>query len=221
MAEPFDDLIEIHSSSSSQNTGEGIVIDIGTGDGLFVYELARANPNKFYIGVDANPRPLEKISEKIHRRPTKGGLPNVLFLQAAIEDLPAELDGIANEVHVHFPWGSLLAIVARGDLDGLRNLRRIMAPAGLLEIVIGLDPGRDESEIKRLGIQSLDLTFISSELAPRYRESGFEILEAGIGGPEMWSQLKTSWEKRLRGNQSRSLLYVVAQAIQEKPASES
>ena len=213
MAEPFDELIEIHSSSSSQNTGEGIVIDIGTGDGLFVYELARANPNKFYIGVDANPRPLEKISEKIHRRPTKGGLPNVLFLQAAIEDLPAELDGIANEAHVHFPWGSLLAIVAHGDRNGLGNLRRIMSRDGLLEIVIALDPERDESEIKRLGIQSLDATFISSELAPRYRDAGFEILEAGVGNPEAWSELKTTWAKRLRGNQSRSLLYIVAQAI--------
>jgi 16S rRNA (adenine(1408)-N(1))-methyltransferase len=213
VAEPFDDSIEIHSSSSSQNTGEGIVIDIGTGDGLFVYELARANPNKFYIGVDANPRPLEKISEKIHRRQTKGGLPNVLFLQAAIEDLPAELDGIANEVHVHFPWGSLLAIVARGDRNGLGNLRRILSRDGLLEIVIALDPERDESEIKRLGIQSLDATFISSELAPRYRDAGFEILEAGVGDPEAWSDLKTTWAKRLHGSKSRSLLYIVAKAI--------
>lgn len=44
------------------------------------------------IGVDANPRPLGKVSERIHRKPTKGGLPNVLFVQAAIEDLPSELD---------------------------------------------------------------------------------------------------------------------------------
>ena len=84
------------------------MIDIGTGDGFFVSECARQNPRKFYIGIDANTRPLEKISEKIHRKPSKGGLPNVLFLQAAVEDLPSELDGVADEVHVHFPWGSLL-----------------------------------------------------------------------------------------------------------------
>ena len=83
------------------------MIDIGTGDGLFVYECARANPNKFYIGIDPNPRPLEKVSKKIHRNPAKGGLPNVLFLQAAIEDLPSELDEVADELHIHFPWGSL------------------------------------------------------------------------------------------------------------------
>jgi len=29
-----------------------VIIDIGTGDGRFVYQSARRNPNKFYIGID-------------------------------------------------------------------------------------------------------------------------------------------------------------------------
>ena len=41
----------------------------------------------------------------------------MLFIQAAVEDLPPELDGVADEVHVHFPWGSLLRAVATGELD--------------------------------------------------------------------------------------------------------
>jgi tRNA G46 methylase TrmB len=52
-------------------TGDGVVIDIGTGDGRFVYQSARQNPKKFYIGIDPNVRPLEKISEKIYRKPSK------------------------------------------------------------------------------------------------------------------------------------------------------
>ena len=70
------------------STGEGIVIDIGTGDGRFVSAAARANPNKFFIGIDANTKPLEKPSMKATRKPAKGGLPNVLFVQATVEDLP-------------------------------------------------------------------------------------------------------------------------------------
>ncbi len=108
MDEPFDNSTAMPSENLSLPTGAGIVLDIGTGDGRFVSVCARQNLNKFYIGIDANPRPLEKISEKIHRKPTKGGLSNVLFIQAAVEDLPSELDGVADEVHIHFPWGSLL-----------------------------------------------------------------------------------------------------------------
>ena len=212
MAEPFDDLMRTPSSSLSPHTGEGIVIDIGTGDGLFVYQCARENPNKFYIGIDANPRPLEKVSEKIHRNPTKGGLPNVLFIQAAIEDLPSELDGVADEVHVHFPWGSLLRIAATGDKNGLHKLRRICAPEGVLEILIGLDPDRDRSEIERLGLKLFSTDFIDQELALRYRAAGFEILERGVLAQSEWPKLKTSWAKRLQGNEARTLIYIIAQA---------
>ena len=157
-----------------------MIIDIGTGDGRFVYQSARQNPNKFYIGIDPNARPLEKISEKIHRKPAKGGAPNVLFIQAAVEDLPSELNGVADEVHVHFPWGSLLRAVATGEIAVLENLRRICAPGALLEIVIGLDPERDQTEIERLGLTPLSIEFIDQQLAPKYHAAGFETIERGI-----------------------------------------
>lgn len=190
------------------------MIDIGTGDGLFVYQCARENPKKFYIGVDANTRPLEKVSEKVHRKPSKGGLPNVLFLQSAVEDLPRELDGTANEVHVHFPWGSLFQAVANGDPKVLQNIRRVCAHDALLEIIIGLDPERDRSEITRLGLPPLTVEHIDSVLTPQYSRAGLEICERGIIPASAWPELQTSWAKRLKGNASRSLLYVVARAVE-------
>src|SRR5262249_30156515 len=160
-----------------------VVVDLGTGDGLFAYRSGRENPSKFYIGIDPNPRPLEKISEKIHRRPASGGAPNVLFLQAALESLPEELDGVVSEVHVHFPWGSLLRILARGEMQGLVNLRRICRPDAIVEVVIGLDPERDRSEMERLGLEPLSVSFVDRVLSPRYRDAGFEILECGVMSP--------------------------------------
>jgi len=190
-----------------------VIIDIGTGDGRFVYQSARRNPNKFYIGIDPNTRPLEKISEKIHRKPAKGGAPNVLFVQSSIEDLPAELDGVANEVHIHFPWGSLLRAVAVGEVDVLRNVRRICAVAALLEIVIGIDPMRDRSEVERLGIEPLSLGFIDKALAPNYAAAGFQIIERGILAASEWPEFDTSWSKRLQGNEHRSITYLISHAL--------
>ncbi len=193
-------------------TGEGVVIDIGTGDGLFVYQCAREQPNKFFIGIDASARPLEKVSEKIYRKPSKGGLANVLFLQAAVEDLPPELDGVADEVHVHFPWGSLLSAVATGDRSVLENLRRICARGALLEVVIGLDPLRDRTEIERLGLPNISPAYVDSVLLPRYSDAGFELFESGELSTSAWARLHTSWAKRLQGNTNRSLVYFVARA---------
>ena len=204
MVAQSDNSIETPSTALSNHTGEGVIIDIGTGDGRFVYQSARRNPNKFYIGIDPNTRPLEKISEKIHRKPAKGGAPNVLFIQSAVEDLPEELDGVANEVHVHFPWGSLLRAVAAGDVEVMRNLRRVCAEGALLEVVIGIDPVRDKSELERLGIKP---EFIDDELVENYRAAGFEIVERVMGTPS--ESVDTSWAKRLQ----RPITFIVARAV--------
>lgn len=210
MAAPFDNWTKTSSTSSSHHTGEGVIIDIGTGDGRFAYQSARLNPNRFYIGIDPNVGPLEKLSEKIHRKPTKGGARNVLFIKAAVEDLPAELNGVADELHVHFPWGSLLRAMATGDETVLRNLRRICAAGALLEVVMGFDPERDQTEIERLGLASLSIEFIDKVLAANYARAAFEIIERGIIPASEWPRVNTSWAKRLQGNRRRSITYLIA-----------
>jgi 16S rRNA (adenine(1408)-N(1))-methyltransferase len=213
VAAPPDNSTERLSQNLSSRTAGGIVVDIGTGDGRFVYQYARTNPEKFYIGVDASAKALAKISEKIYRKPAKGGLPNVLFVQAAVENLPAELDAIADEIHIHFPWGSLLRAVAAGEPVILSNLRRICAPDCLLEIVIGLDAERDRTEIERLGLPALSNEYLQTVLQDRYRAAGFDVLETGALSQSDWARLQTSWARKLMGNSRREVAYLIARAV--------
>jgi len=191
---------------------KGIIVDLGTGDGRFVYQSARQNPHRFYIGIDASANLLEKLSEKIHRKPTRGGLKNALFLQAAVEALPEELNDTANEVHVHFPWGSLLRGVATGDATILKNIRRICAPNAVLEVIIGVDKLRDASELARLGIDPLSKQFVEAYLISRYAECGFNIIEFGEFEPGNWPDICSSWANRLRTNDKRTMLYIIAES---------
>jgi 16S rRNA (adenine(1408)-N(1))-methyltransferase len=199
--------------TSSPATGGGVIIDLGTGDGSFVYQSARRHPDQFYIGIDAQSSALEKVSEKIHRKPEKGGAANILFIQAAVEDLPSELDGVADEIHAHFPWGSLMRALALGDEAVLRNLRRACAPGAWLEVVIALDPERDRAEIERLGLSPLSIEFLETTLIPRYRAADFEVVEYGSLPPSEWPLLQTSWAKRLRGATARQLSFLIARAV--------
>lgn len=188
------------------------MVDIGTGDGRFVSAAARANPNKFYIGIDANVKPLEKQSMKATRKASKGGLPNALFIQAAVEDLPEELNGVADEIHIHFPWGSLLRAVATGDPDVLAAVRRISAPECLLEIIIGIDPERDKTELERLDIPDLTPIFLHSYLIPKYTAAGFEFIETGALDRDAWAKLETSWARKLQGGSRRRMVYLTFRA---------
>ncbi len=203
---------ERNSNSSLPPINGGVIVDLGTGDGRFVYQSAQANPNCFYIGIDASAGALEKISEKIHRKPAKGGLKNVLFVQAAVEDLPVDLDGIADEVHIHFPWGSLLKAVATGNETILRKIRRLCNADAMLEVIIGVDPDKDRSEFERLQLEPLTVEFVEKILIDRYAAAGFKIVEHGDFAAAKWPKLCTSWAQRLESGGTRSLLYLIAQA---------
>jgi 16S rRNA (adenine(1408)-N(1))-methyltransferase len=201
------------SNQSLPRTGAGIVIDIGTGDGRFVSSMAKREPNKFFIGIDANVKPLEKPSMKATRKSNKGGLPNVMFVQAAVEALPEEFDGIADEIHIHFPWGSLLRAVTSGDSQALQSLRRIAAPACHLEVVIGIDPVRDRAELTRLGIESISDKYLRTVLAKKYTKAGFAIKNHGELDPSDWSALETSWARKLQPNSDRKVFFLIGRAI--------
>ena len=180
-----------------------VVLDVGTGDGRFVASFARNNPEKFIIGVDANAKPLEKLSMRATRKPAKGGLPNAMFVQAAVESLPEAFAGTADEIHINFPWGSLLRAVATGDAEVLAGLRRTARNGSVLEVVIGVDAVRDRAELERLGVTVLSLGRIERELAPLYEAAGFKTLECREVAPAEWARFETSWARKLSGNESR------------------
>jgi 16S rRNA (adenine(1408)-N(1))-methyltransferase len=140
-------------------------------------------------------------------------LPNVLFLQAAVEALPHELEGIADEVNVNFPWGSLLRAVATGDKLILDNLRRICSPKALLKVTIGLDAKKDKTEIERLALPSLSADYTNWVLAARYKDSGFKIVETDNLASWDSAEFQTSWAKRLKGNPDRIFIRFVARAV--------
>ncbi|HVF48312.1 MAG TPA: class I SAM-dependent methyltransferase [Pyrinomonadaceae bacterium] len=184
------------------------MVDIGTGDGRFVSVSAAQHPSTFYIGIDANVKPLEKPSIRATRKPGKGGLPNALFIQAAVEDMPADLDGLAGQVFIHFPWGSLLRSIMLAEPAVLAALRRLTAPGGALTVITGLDPDRDRSEIERLGIPTLTPEYLSGSLIPTYRHAGFRLVEHRQLEPSEWSRIETSWARRLSGSTARRGVYL-------------
>ncbi len=78
-------------------------IDLGTGDGRHVLAAAAAEPDRLVVGIDANAAAIAEASRRAAAKPGRGGLPNALFVVAAAEALPRELDGVADLVTAHFP----------------------------------------------------------------------------------------------------------------------
>jgi 16S rRNA (adenine(1408)-N(1))-methyltransferase len=137
----------------------------------------------------------------------------VLYVQAAAETLPAELDAIADQLVVNFPWGSLLRGVVGGDQAILSNLRKLCKADAILNVVISIDPLKDRSENLRLGLPEIDERYLRETLPSRYAKAGFTVLEIKPVAENSWTQLRTSWAKRLRSGPTREFFRIVARAI--------
>jgi 16S rRNA (adenine(1408)-N(1))-methyltransferase len=183
-----------------------ISIDLGTGDGLFVYHSARNDASRFYIGVDPNIKPLEKISEKIHKNSKKGGVSNAIYLRSSLEDLPEELTGIANQVFILLPWGSLLRAVL-GERKTLEQIRRACAPNADLKVILALEFTKDRSELERLGIEAFSIEELEQKLIPAYRAAGFEMRLDVLADS---SGIPTTWARRLTQNKERKFFRLTA-----------
>ena len=104
-------MTELHARLANYNR---ILLDLGTGDGKFAFCHADNFPNHFVISVDS-------CRENLHEH-SRARLPNLLYLIASAQNLPAELNGLVSHVTINFPWGSLLESLL---IDGTHLMRRL------------------------------------------------------------------------------------------------
>lgn len=105
---------------------QGILMDIGTGDGHYVRHVARACPTWFAIGIDACRENLRATSRKAPD--------NTLFVIANALALPTELHAQATRIVINFPWGSLLTGLLTEGSSAADGLIALMRPPVTLEI---------------------------------------------------------------------------------------
>ena len=197
------DLLELISAY-----GE-VHVDLGTGDGAFVYRLARSRPLAFCIGIDANRDLVREYSAKVGRKPQRGGSPNALYVLASAEDLPHELDGIADRIYINFPWGSLLRALVEPDERLLTALARISRPPARLDSLLNYSVFGDAGLAARMDLPCLSMDYIDRVLAPGYARAGILIEERRLlGDGEL--PFRTTWGGRLVRASRRETLYISA-----------
>jgi 16S rRNA (adenine(1408)-N(1))-methyltransferase len=115
-----------------------VIIDLGTGDGRAALTLAESQPRTLVIGIDADAASMAETSRRADRASAKGGRPNLLFVVAAAETPPHELLGLADEVRILFPWGSLLRGVLGGDERVARGIARLVRSGGHVSAIVSV-----------------------------------------------------------------------------------
>jgi 16S rRNA (adenine(1408)-N(1))-methyltransferase len=117
-----------------------VIVDLGTGDGRAALTLAETDPRTLVIGMDADAASMAEMSRRAARPAAKSGRPNLLFVVAAAESPPRELLGLADEVRILFPWGSLLRGVLGADRRVAQGIARLARPGGRMSAIVSVTP---------------------------------------------------------------------------------
>jgi len=131
------------------------------------------------------------------RRIQRRRVENVLLVVARAEELPSELDGLADAITVHFPWGSLLRGVLVADADIAGGLARIARPgAGVTAVLSVTDRERS------LGLPVVD-DGLGPALAAGYAAHGLTLVDWRPATRGEVEATRSSWAKRLHAGGRR------------------
>jgi 16S rRNA (adenine(1408)-N(1))-methyltransferase len=193
-----------------QRDGRPVVIDVGAGDGRYAYESARSDPGSLYIAVDTDAAALAEYAYRAGRKPARGGITNALFVVAAVERLPRELEGLAERVRINFPWGSLLRALLAPEPQVLGAIARLLLPGSTAEVILAYDPGHDTGAFAGDPLPALDQARIETELVPAYRAAGLPIRTWRRLNQDEALAVPSSWGRRLLHARPREVFLVAA-----------
>ena len=180
-----------------------VCVDIGTGDGKRLYRVAKADPDTLYIGIDPVRENMLDTAKKSAKKPEKGGLKNLLLVIGAVEKLPTELDGLADEVTVYFPWGSLLECVVKPVDSSMEQIHRIARSGAEFTFITTYQTSYEAGEIEKRQLPELSLSYFETEHAERLRGLGFVTESVTELTAEDVQALGTQWAKRLGTGRAR------------------
>ncbi|MBN1162540.1 class I SAM-dependent methyltransferase [Patescibacteria group bacterium] len=183
-----------------------VIIDLGTGDGRFVYKHALKNPQNLYIGIDPSEKQLQTYKKKINRKKLK----NALFFAGSLEVLPKDFNYIANELHIVLPWGSLLMYIVKPEKEMIEKLSGLIKLGGTLVVVLGYSDKFEPKEVARLEIPEIDETLIDNTISLKFEEFGrLELKQRSTLKLNELKEIESTWSKKLSFGKNRPIYKLV------------
>jgi 16S rRNA (adenine(1408)-N(1))-methyltransferase len=179
------------------------ILDIGTGDGRFVYKSALENPNNLYIGIDPASN-LKEYQREINRKK----LQNAILINSSIENFKPEIKSYFNEINIILPWGNLLKYVVMVENDFFNKLGGFLEKDGLVEIIFGFNEELEERETKRLNLKELTENQINYIKQKYQNLNEFILNEFRIISNKELKSLETTWAKKLTFGAKRKYLKI-------------
>lgn len=200
-----DFLIQLQSNFNS------VLLDIGAGDGKGSLRFARKYPEVLVIAIDSSFDALEKTSTTSRKKPSRGGVNNMLCLYGNIKNSADDLIEIADVVRILLPWGDLLEGIATLDEEMLCAISKCVKPGAKIEIVINAEIWKTNlpKSLEYLGEITPDFFTSNSEI---FKKAEIEILESYEIPLKEIEELDTTWTNKLMSSR-KSASFIMAKGV--------
>ena len=139
---------------------------------------------------------MAESSRRAARSVARGGLPNALFVIAAAERPPVELLGLADDLTVFFPWGSLLRGILGLDEAAARGTASLVRPGGSIMALVSVTE-RDGADLPLLDATA------EAGLAVRWAGHGAGVASFVPASTEAIATTRSTWARRLSAGRQR------------------
>lgn len=192
---------------TAENYNE-VLIDLGTGDGLFALRHARANPQTLTIGIDADRASLAEGSGRAAKKPARGGAENALFFcQNVLAWDTSPLAAIASHLTINFPWGSLLAACSIPHKQALQTFATLAQNGAKFDVYLNMHTFQDEALRTKFGLPDLTEDFVQNTLLPAYQAAGFQASRHTFLEADQLD-VKSTWGGKLNRRSGRDTLLI-------------
>jgi 16S rRNA (adenine(1408)-N(1))-methyltransferase len=140
-----------------------------------------------------------EASRRAAKPAAKGGLPNALFVVAAAERTPPELRGVADELTIQFPWGSLLRGALALDDAAARGIAALLSPGATATATVSIET-RDG-----LDLPTLEDPGERRALAERWRCIGVDVCALRPATAVELRSMSSTWARRLAAGRDRTV----------------
>lgn len=162
------------SSEEFLNRIEGyddILIDLGTGQGAFVYFNACENRNVFYIGLDSCRDSMKKYAIKQY----KNKIENLIYVVMNAQKVDDIFKNKISKVYINLPWGSLLQGIFKEELNIINSISFLLKSYGELNMCFSYDEKFEKYEIEKRGLPKLNEEYFNQVFIPMYLRYGIKI----------------------------------------------